>query len=252
MGAQKEGGFAQGLLTQSSVKLEMIGRMRRDGDRWYVYALNGAVALTAGSVVYTPAPISGHTAMVTAAAGVGAMQVTVTPTSNNATASYYKDGYLWVDGVAGYGNAYRVADNPAITAASTGIIQLSEPVRTAITASSTTSLVCNTQSGVLVLPSATSTALGAVAGVTPRDVAASYYFWNQVKGPAAVKVRGTVVIGNIVIADWTATSGSAGCVIPVASSSSISDLMKGGILGQVLTVNATLTYALVNLSIHGY
>jgi hypothetical protein len=110
------------------------------------------------------------------------------------------------------------------------------------------------QCNVVVVPDATLTMLGPLAGVPPINVTASYYFWNQVKGPCAVKCRGTLVVGNTVIADWTTTSGSAGSVIPMASgtNNSIADVIKGGFIGTVERVNATLTYAWINLMIPGY
>jgi hypothetical protein len=249
---QKEGGFAQALWDTSSTQKEMLGRLRRDGDRWFSYAKNGAVAGTAGWMNYTPAPVAGHLAMVCVAAAVGDFAVAVTPTSNDATADQYKDGYLHIDNGAGIGQAYRIASNPAITATASGIVALAEPVRTAITTASTATFSYNNQMGVLVTPAATATMSGALAGVFPRDVAASYYFWNQVKGPCAVSCVGTLVIGNVVISDWHASTGSKGSVLPVYSAAAITDVIKGGFVGTVLRVNATGTAAWINLTIPGY
>ncbi len=248
----KIGAFAQKLRTQSADQKEMLGQVRWEGDKMYVYAKAGATALVPGQLTIGPAPVAGHLAMVTAAAAVGSFEVTVTPTSNNVTLNQYKDGYLHVDAVAGYGIGYRVSANPAITATNTGIISLAEPIRVALTASSTTTLNYNKQAGVVVLPAATATATAPIAGVPDIAVTASYYFWNQVKGPAAVMIRGTVVIGNLVIPDWTNSSGTAGTVIPVGSTSSIADVIKGGIVGIVERVNATATYAWINLCVPGY
>jgi hypothetical protein len=251
---QKEGGFAQALFQTSATKMETLGRLRRDGDRWYAYARNGAAALTAGQLTVGPTPISGHEAMVCAAASKADYNVTVTPITANVTANQYRDGYLHVDNGAGIGNAYRIDYHAAITLSVAGVVYLTEPIRTAITTASTATFNYNTQDGVIVLPAATAAASNAVAGVPPRDVPAAYYFWNQVKGPCAVAGHGTFVIGNVVVADWHVTTGSQGCVQPVYSASSlpIQDLMIGGILGTVLRVNATGTDLIINLTVPGY
>jgi hypothetical protein len=253
---QKEGGFAQALFQASATKMEMLGRLRRDGDRWYAYAKAGATALTAGQLTTVTPPVSGHEAMVCVAASKGDYNVTVTPLTANVTANQYKDGYLHIDNGAGIGNAYRIDYHAAITLSVAGVVYLIEPIRTALTTASTATFNYNNQDGVVVLPAATATATGAIAGVPPRDVPANYYFWNQIKGPAPIScdsnTTGVLVKGNIVIADWTATSGSLGSVIPIAATSSIADVIKGGFIGTVLRVNAAGTAAMINLNLLGY
>lgn len=189
--------------------------------------------------------------MVCAAAAIGKTEITVTPTSNNVTANQYKDGMLWFDTAAGtgYGQGYKVNSNPAITASSSGIILLDEPLRAAITVSTTAALYPNPQAGVVVLPGATAAATAAPAGVPPMAVTAGNYFWNQVKGPAPVLVHGTVVLGNAVYADWTNSSGVAGACIPA---STLAMQIIGDSIGLVMTVIGTTGYALVNLGIKGY
>ena len=248
-------GYAQPTFTQSSTQKEMLGRTRWVGDRKFVYSQAGAVALAVGKLTIGTAPVSGHmSGMVCAAASIGATEVSVTPTSANVTVNQYKDGYLFFDAAVGtgYGLAYRISANPAITASNVGIISLAEPLRTAITSSTTAGMVPSPQAGVVILPGATATATAHLAGVPPIPVTASYYFWNQVKGPCPVLARGTVVLGNVVIADWTNSSGVAGACIPIASTSSVSDLIKGSIVGQVIGYVATTGYPLINLSITGY
>lgn len=248
----KTHGYAQALFTQSSTQKEPLGRTRWWGDRKFVYAKAGAVALAAGAITIGMAPVTGHRgAMVCAAAAVGAMEVTVTPTSNNVTLDQYKDGYLWFDTAAGtgYGMAYRIAGNPAITASSTGIISLAEPLRVAITASTTAGMVPNPQAGVVVLPAATAAATAHLAGVPTMPITASYYFWNQVKGPCPVLAHGTVVLGNAVYADWTASSGVAGACIPA---STLAMQVIGDSIGVCIGYIATTGYPLINLAIPGY
>ena len=73
-------------------------------------------------------------------------------------------------------------------------VNLKDPIRVAFTAgASTVSCIANAQDGVVVFPT---TQTAAPAGVPPIAVTASYYFWNQVKGPLPVWTYGTVVIGN--------------------------------------------------------
>jgi hypothetical protein len=54
------------------------------------------------------------------------------------------------------------------------------------------------------------------------------------------------------MADWYAATGSKGSVVPAYLTTTIADIMKGGIVGTVLRVNATGTAAWINLSIMGY
>jgi hypothetical protein len=79
----------------------------------------------------------------------------------------------------------------------------------------------------------------ALAGVTVRDVTADYYCWLQVSGPAAALTLGTIVVGNNVTRATATTNGA------VQAAGSDVDT----ILGEVMVVNVTTDYSLIDLRI---
>jgi hypothetical protein len=236
----KNRAFAQPLFTQSAKQMEDLDTIRVESDgRTYAYALAGASALAVGKLTQTAvASDNAHNEALSASqsAAIGAMTLTMT-FGGAITASFFKDGYLWVNDATGEGNMYRVADHPAGTA--DVVVSLKEPIRVALVAStSEVSLIQNRQALVVIAPT---TLTGSPIGVPPIAVTAGYYFWNQVKGPAAMLTAGTAVIGNMVCPLTT-----AGAIAPCATTDVI------GSVGTVLRVNATTEYSLVNLAIPGY
>jgi len=238
----KTQGFAQDIYAKSSVQLEALGTLRvLDDGRAFAYARAGAVDLAAGKVTQTAIPSATSTdEVVAASAAVGDMSISVT-FGGAVTADFYKDGYLWVNDDTGEGHVYRVRGHAAGTTAV--IVNLKDPVRVAITAGAgTVSLIQNPQDLVIVYPT---TGTGAPAGIPPIPVTANYYFWNQVKGPAAVLTDGTIVIGQHV----RVSDGTAGAVEPLDRDGTAEDEAA---VGTVLQVNATTEYSLIMLDIPGY
>lgn len=236
----KNRAFAQPLFTQSATQKEELDTVREEQDgRTYAYSLAGATALAAGLVTQTAvATDNAHNEKLSAtqSEAIGSYKVTMT-FGGAVTASFFKDGYLWVNDDTGEGHMYRVKDNAAGT--SDVLVTLKDPIRVALVAStSEVSLIQNRQALVVLAPS---TLTGCPIGVPPIAVTAGYYFWNQVKGPAAVLVAGTVVIGNSVCVLTT-----NGAVAPKATDSVLCTI------GTVLRVNATTEYSLINLAIPGY
>jgi hypothetical protein len=237
--SRKTGGFAQGIYQQSSRQLEELDTVRELADgRVFAYAQAGASDLAVGKLTKGAAPSANASDEVLAAsAAAGAIEVSVT-FGGAVTADFYKDGWLWINDDAGEGYAYRVKGHPAGTAAVA--VSLKDPLRCAITAgASTVSLVQNRQKSVVVAP-ATLTGIPVGAPVIP--VTAGYYFWNQVKGPCPVLTQGTIVIGNVV----GPSASTPGAVAALATTDII------GPVGDVMAVNASTEYSLVNLAIPGY
>jgi hypothetical protein len=236
----KNRAFAQPLFSQSVTQKEELDTIRVENDgRAYAYSLAGATALAAGFVVQTAVATDNaqnETLSATQSAAIGAMSLTMT-FGGAVTASFFKDGYLWVNDETGEGHMYRVADHPA---GQTDVpVYLKDPVRVALVAStSQVSLIQNRQALVVIAPS---TLTGTPIGVPPIVVTAGYYFWNQVKGPASVYTRGSVIIGNSVCV-LTAN----GSVAPKATDSVLCTI------GTVLRVCADTEYSLINLAIPGY
>ena len=245
----KTTGFAQGLFEISSTKKERLGTLRVEPDgRVFAYAKAGSTALAAGKLNVSSAPSATSTdETVATSAAVGDYSLSVT-FGGAKTANLYADGYLWINDDTGEGHVYRVKNHAAGTTAV--VINLEDPIRVAVTAGSgTASCYPNPQDGVVVLPAATAAAVGAPAGFAPTVVTASYYFWHLVKGPTAALVSGTVVLGNEVYGDFTASTGVEGAVIP---GSTLAMQIIGGCVGVCLVVNATTEYSFINARISGY
>lgn len=217
-----------------------LGTRIVQGEREFRYVKAGGVALVAGFTVQSaPAPSAGHVMdMVTAAAAVGATDITVTPVTNNITANQYKDGYLFVNDATGEGQCFRVKSNPAITATETGVISLYDPVTLALDATALTGLRLNPYNGVVVTPITTLT--GTVVGVSHRAITASYFGWIQTKGPAAVHTIGSLVLGQNAIAPVGTTAGSVG---PEAAAG------ISAVIGTVMNVSVTTDKSLIFLNL---
>lgn len=237
----KNRAYAQPIFSQSVTQKEELDTIRVTPDgRTYAYALAGASDLAAGKVVQTAvATDNAHNEALSASQSAAIGDYSLTMTFGGAvTASFFKDGYLWVNDATGEAHMYRVDDHPAGTADVK--VTLKDPIRVALVAStSEVSLIQNRQA--LVVLAVASTLTGCPIGVPPIPVTAGYYFWNQVKGPAAVLTAGTIVLGNSVCVLTT-----DGAVAPKATDSVLVTI------GSVLRVNATTEYSLINLAIPGY
>ena len=232
-------GFEQDIWVQSATQLEDLDTVRilRDG-RMFAYALAGE-ALAAGKVNQgAVADAHLNNDAVAANAAIGALTVTLTPGADDITASIYKDGYFHINAGGTPGQMYRVKDNTA--SSTTFDVELKDPLRVAITsAASKFTLTQNRQYGVITAVAAGLTA--PVTGVSPIAVTSGYYFWNQVKGPCAVLIAGTAVVGNGIA---VLTTNGAGA--PLATDSLLPTV------GVVMAVNATTEYSLISLAIPGY
>ena len=136
---------------------------------------------TVGKLQLAPAPIPNHVNMVTAAASLGATQVTVTPAATGGAANIYSEGYLVVNASAGLGRSYQVKGHPTISASVAFTVDLFDPIRgVALTSSSRTTLVHNPYNGFL--QGTTATVRG--AGVPSTNLAADDYAFIQTRGVA--------------------------------------------------------------------
>ena len=221
--------------SESISQLWPFGTRLQYGEKIFRYAGNAAVALDAGKVIQQAALVSGHELdMVTAAAAVGDTTVTVTPVTTNITANQYQDGYLFGNDQAGEGINYQVLSNPAITATATGVLTLKDPIHTAWTSSVQTGLRKNPYDAVIVVPVTTMT--GIPVGVVNKNVTASYYFWLQTRGPAAIFGVGSLVAGHNATMNLTTTAGS---VKPDDGNGTLP------VIGRVMTVAVTTEHSLI-------
>lgn len=233
--------LVQGLYDESLTALQRLGTVRcLDDGRTFAYARAGAVALAAGKLTQNAVVAANHLNIAVAtAAAIDDTRVNVTLGATAAAANLYKDGFLHVNDAAGEGHLYKIRGHLAIVSAGTGYIELYDKLRVALTTLSEVTLTQSPQDGVLVFPISQT---GAPAGVPPIAVTASYYFWNQVKGPCACLVDGVVVVGNDV-APGTVTAGAL-------KAAATTDIV--GAVGRVLRVNADTEYALIQLAVPGY
>ena len=170
--------FQQSLFEESSTKKHRLGTIRRLEDgRVFVYAYNGAVALSAAYLVcpgYTTPTAATPDETVT----VGDKDIHVT--AAGVTASQFRDGWLLVTTSTGIGDLYKIRDNDATDSDGDVDIELYDSFRHAVTTTSTSKLYQNPYSGVLVNPL---DAQQKPLGVPTLGITASYYFWLQCKGP---------------------------------------------------------------------
>lgn len=174
--------------------------------RIFRYARAGE-ALTAGLVLQAPGEHTNHQNLTPSAAAVGATSVTLTLGATAATENLYAEGYLVVTATAGNGIYYRIKGHPAADSSGSLTLQLSDPVKVAITASSKIDLVKNPYSKVVVFPYTGFTS--APIGVACIAMTSGYYGWIQTGGPGMVKADDT----NITVGAKLVTSNATnGCV----------------------------------------
>ena len=137
---------------------------------------------------------------------------------------------------------WSIKNHSAATAGSDGTEALTinlfdtDKVATALTTDSQAGLIKNTHNAVEVWDA--DDIDGIAAGIPRCDVANGSYFWNQVYGPAAVLVSGTVVLGKNLM---TAGDGTAAVVADDSSAEFI--------IGGCIAVSAASEYAGVFLNI---
>jgi hypothetical protein len=166
-------------------------------------------------------------------------------TGTGTSVGTYEDGYIFVNDVTGEGQMWSIKNHSAAATSGgnpddTMVINFydTDKVSTALTTSSQVGLIKNPQNNVEVWD--VNDIDGIVAGVPRCDITSGYYFWNQVKGAAAVLTNGTVVLGKNVMTGST-TDGSVDVVADDSSAEFI--------LGGVIAVGATTEYSGVWLNI---
>ena len=188
--------FSQSIYAASAVRKEQIGCLRILADgRKFRYCYNGAVALITGVPIATPALAANHSNLaVVANTAVGSTTVNVTLGATAATANQYAGGFLGINAGAGIGQQFKIDSHPAASGTAACLIQLSEPVRVALTSAASKATLI-TPNGNLVVVSAA--AAETPAGVTVCAVPINYYFWSQTGGDAFCAITGTPAIGSL-------------------------------------------------------
>lgn len=180
-----------------------------DGSRIFRYCQAGAVDLVAGNVIQAAAPIANHLNCGLAAAAVGDKTLTVTPGATAGAAGLYAGGYGVVSTGPNLGQTFRISGHPAITASVAFLLSLlaDDPVAVAMTTASKLDLHQNLYQNVIQAPVTTLT--GAIVGVAPVIIPATYFGWLQTAGPGAVLIDGTPAVANLVSSPAAVAGGAA-------------------------------------------
>lgn len=226
--------------TQGAAQLGQFGQTS-DGRR-FRYGFNGGVALAPGKMNDGANVVANHVNLVTAAAAaVGDTTVTVTLGGTAATLNQYAGGTLWCNATStGLGIGYLIKSNPAQTN-TTGnlVVTLAEPIQTAITTTTKTSLAPALYSGIIITPSAATAGAAPVGVFTGSSLPISNYSWFQVGGPCALLSDATVyTLGEEVSQAASGVAGSGS--LKVATLPTYGIAMQLGVSGQYQLVNLTM------------
>jgi hypothetical protein len=198
------GASNQSIHQTSSAARHPVGTMGQLPDgRTYFYAENGGTALAPGKLVMAEViPSTRANLAVVAAVAAGGTSVTVTLGALLATANDYAEGYLHVNDVDGEGITYKIRSHPAADSGANVVIELYDPIITALTTSSQVTLQKNPYKKVVIA------AAGKVhqpVGVAPIPVPANEYAWLLTNGPQAAWADATsIAIGDALQSGTTA------------------------------------------------
>jgi len=222
---EKRSGFSQGIMQTSSTAKENVGTRRTLADgRVFYYAKAGASALSAGKMSQAAAVAAAVTNKTATAASIGDTMLTLTITSATYAEDYFKGGFLHINDATGEGYQYPIIASTAVAASTSITLTLGEPIQVALTASSEFTLVHSPFMATV----ETTTVESVYVGIPPVAVAANYYYWSQVKGPAICWETGTPAVGTMLTG-----STSAGAVAAINSTLDIDQPIIGVQLGTV-------------------
>ena len=198
---------------ESITKLWPLGTKAINGDRIWRYCKNSSAALTViGSALQAPPGAHADQTediVVAASAGetyaIGSKDITLTSTANFAAPWTTKDagaeGYVSVNGGTGVGQCRKIKSHAAASGTATFVVTVYDGWSVAIVAgNSECSLAENPYSNIVVAAALTTMPIG----VNPIAVTASYYFWAQTGGPAAVQTNAAIPVGTMAICGTTA------------------------------------------------
>jgi len=159
-------------------------------------------------------------------------------TGSGVTNGQLKDGWLIVNKVTGLGHAYAIANNTWITGDTVMHVELHEPVRVALSATSEITMRKSLYEGLIV--NAT-TPTGLAMGVPNVTIPISYYGWVQRKGPCAMTVD-------------TGETLTIGCMCGGAGTAAVAGAVGVAVVTepyycQVITIGAADETALIDLQL---
>lgn len=177
--------------------------------RELVLVQNGAVALSAGQLIQSPAEVTAFeklamTVPTATPATAGSNQILVTNGATKLNVNQFQQGYAIVASGTGIGQTLKIASHPNAAASATVLITLEDTIVTTLDATSKISLIANPYIGVITSPITTAT--GGPVGVTLYPIAASTAAtYDGTSG--ALTVNGTAQYGFLVC------HGPAACLV---------------------------------------
>jgi hypothetical protein len=189
----------------TSTKGADLGARGVTGDgREFRYVKAGAVELVPGKLQQAPAVVSNlQNVAVAAAAAVGDTSVTLTISSTAVVANEYDGGLLVINDANGEGQTMRIASHTSGTITSI-VLQLEDPLITALTTSSEACVMHNPYNGVIVNPT---TPTAKPVGVAISKIPAGQFGWIQTKGMVSCLNDGNTAAG-LAVAPSQATAGA--------------------------------------------
>lgn len=194
--------------------------------------------VVAGNLLQSSPRVSNHQGInPTVAAVAGATSVTVTLGASAGTVNWYTNGFLVVDSGSGHlGYTYGVASNTSAASSGTIVVQLTEPLVTALATGDSVCLVPNPYQYVLQMPT---TPTNTPAGVAVIAGSAASYGWIQTRGVVGVLSDATVTTIGQQIAPSTTTAGAT-TVAGTATTYAIGNALTAGVSAKTRPVFLTL------------
>jgi len=204
------------------------------GVREFRYTLNGGTALEVSALCQAVVPLAGHINEAMSTVAVDATTLTFTPntaTTDDLTAQELQDGFIFVYDDGGEGHLYQIGSHAAVVGGNAVTLTLVDPVRVAIVAAATGTVLHNPYSAVIIHPSPPT---AKPVGWTQNAVTADYYFWLLVTGPTAALIDGTVIMGKM----CRPSEDDDGAVADLAFNEGTGTAPDTGAVGWVMEIGA--------------
>lgn len=203
--------YPQGIYEESSTQKLPLGTKWSLADgREFVYARQASSGGVTGPgyIAQCQAVDAQQSSCTVAVAGaIDDTTIYVTNGADTHDADTYAEGYVVVEDDAGEGQCLKIRSHSAMTSGGSVTIVLYDALRVAITTSTTVTIMKHPLDSVIVCPANTPTA--PVAGVATITPTASYYFWLQVRGMAAVLVdNSTTLIAGVPVQAYGDVAGA--------------------------------------------
>ena len=211
--------------------------------RVFHYAKNGAVALVAGNIVSSAALGGALTTIqsdcpVKVAANIGDTKVYIWALTTEQTADLYAEGTAVINTHASLAfRTFAIKSNTLllIAGATTGYIELYDPLPVALLVTDLVTLATNPYMNVITHPAVTP--VGMPLGVPIVDVPIGDWFWCQTWGPAGVK---SITLAGVVGVDACVGVTVAGEVTPyLADGTTLERVGQYLMIGTILQSNIT-------------